>query len=93
MSNDINDDSPPDGESDATDGTALPESLDLDVRSVNATLLVSPDGVVRLYEVHTVGNAAGHPVDLTLSVSTDDLGTTSVEEPSWVEAAQNETAT
>lgn len=78
-------------EGDATDGTGLPETFDLDVRSVNATLLVSPDGIVRRFSVHAVGNAAGHPAGLTLTFETDDVGSTTVEAPSWVAEAVERT--
>lgn len=79
------------GQGDRADDTTVPETLDIDVRSINATLLVSPDGVVRHLEVHATGNAAGEPVELTLTISTDGLGTTTVEPPAWVEDVRQRT--
>lgn len=76
------------GGSTAIDRTTLPETLDLDIRSINATLLVSPAGVVRLFEVHATGNAAGHPVELTLTLTADGLGSSNVEAPSWIDEAR-----
>lgn len=80
------------GESDATERTELPETLALDVSTINATLLVSPDGVVRRFHVHAVGSAAGGPAELTLTVTTDGLGTTRVERPAWIDEARTRTS-
>lgn len=77
---------------DRTNESEVPETLDLDVRSANATLLVSPDGVVRHLAVHATGNAGGVPVELRLTFSTDGLGSTVVEPPAWLEDAQDATS-
>lgn len=79
------------GQGDRTDETTVPETLDVDVRSINATLLVSPDGVVRHLEVHATGNAAGEPVELTLTFATDGLGSATVDPPAWLEDARERT--
>lgn len=76
------------GESTATDRARLPETLDLDIQAINATLLVSPDGVVRLVKIQATGISAGHPVELKLTMSTDDIGNTRVEAPPWIDEAQ-----
>lgn len=81
------------GQGDRINATIVPETLDLDVRSINATLLVSPDGVVRHLAVHATGNAAGEPVELTLTFDTYGLGSTVVEPPSWLEETRQRTST
>ena len=76
----------------ASDRAGLPETLDLDVSSFNATLLVTPDGVVRRVHVHATGNQAGHPVELTLTLTTDGIDGTSIEAPAWLEEAEERTS-
>lgn len=75
------------GHADATDRTTLPETLDLDVQTANATLLVTPDGVVRRFSVDATGNAAGHPVEVRITSTTDDVGQTTVATPDWTDEA------
>lgn len=61
--------------------------------AVNATLLVSPDGVVRRLEVRVSGQSErGESYGMTLRVTTTDLGSTQVEPPAWLAEARAQTA-
>jgi len=61
--------------------------------SVNATLLVSPAGVVRRLEVTVSGRSAtGDPSAMTLRLTTSDLGSTHVDQPAWLAEARARTA-
>jgi hypothetical protein len=79
------------GRTDETDRSAVPEELDVDVRSINATLLVGPDGVVRRLDLRAVGTTGGQSIEMRLAVSTEDVGTTTVEQPDWLDEAQSRT--
>lgn len=76
----------------ATDRASLADDRGFEVTAVNATLLVSPDGVVRKFHVNVEGDIGDQPVDLTLAGSTGAIGSTMVEEPGWLEAAEDKTA-
>lgn len=54
-------------------------------------LLVTTDGVVRLFELQAEGNAAGHPAEVSLTVEIDDIGAIHVEEPLQLEEARDKT--
>lgn len=61
---------------------------DLDAESANATMLVSPDGVVRYLSMTVVGTTAdGEAVRVTVTLTVDDVGATDVERPSWYDEA------
>jgi hypothetical protein len=61
--------------------------------SINADLLVNPDGVVRRVHVHVVGTAAGQPVEVMLVITTQEICTADVEQPLWLEDAQTKSNT
>ena len=75
----------------ATDRGSLADYRGLEVRAVNATLLVGPDGVVRRFDIHVSGELRGQPIDLTLAGSTGELGTAAVEAPGWLDEAKERT--
>lgn len=80
------------GRVESADADVFGASRGLQVTDSNATLLVSPDGVVRYYHVHIDAAIGGQPVEMTLEGSTAGLGSTSVDGPDWLESAKDRTS-
>lgn len=70
------------------DRTDLPIGDEIEVESIEATLLVTPDGVVRRLRIRLVGT---NGVELTTVFSTDEVGTATVDDPAWLDEAKEET--
>lgn len=66
---------------------------DVDATAANATLLVSPDGVVRYLSLTVVGTTDdGEAVQVTVQLTVDDVGSTNVERPPWYDDAIDDIA-
>lgn len=52
---------------------------------------VTPEGVLAEYRISYRVRRNGEPVDVTVRVTVDDIGTTAVERPSWYQRAVSET--
>lgn len=63
---------------------------DVDATSVEATLLVSPDGVVRQLSLVVETADGGETTTLSLTVSTDGVGSTDVQQPAWYDEATDD---
>ena len=59
------------------------------VTNVSATMLVDADGVVRRYDLTYTVVEADSETTVTYEVETTDVGSTSVEEPDWLDEARN----
>lgn len=67
--------------------TVQPVEIDA-VESFNATLLVDEEGIIRQFESTTTYTEAGERWNATVAVQFTDVGSTSVEEPDWLENAK-----
>lgn len=68
----------------------LAESMggNLTIESVNAQALVDDDGVVRHMTLHVSGTQQnGNSVTSTIELTTTEVGSTTVQEPSWISKA------
>lgn len=75
-------------------GPPRSDSTYADASNFTLTAYVSPDGVVREYEVAYVTTRNGRSVQITRHVQYANLGTTDVEPPAWVmKAIDNGTTT
>lgn len=59
------------------------------VTNVSATMLVDADGVVRQYDLTYTVEEGDSETTVTYEVSTSAVGSTSVEEPDWLDEARN----
>lgn len=76
-------------EDESGDGTSF--TLDDDtitITSMSATMLVSPDGVVREFTYTVAGTTGEEPVSLEIRLSVSDIDSTTVTAPDWVENSQ-----
>jgi outer membrane lipoprotein-sorting protein len=64
---------------------------DVSVESYNSTVLVGEDGLVRLFHQKVVVERGGETVTKAVTVRYEDVGTTTVTKPDWVENATDET--
>lgn len=63
------------------------------VESGSATLLVTPDGTVRYFELDVSGtNPDGEQQSLTITIQYPDIGSTTVNTPDWLDEAESETS-
>ncbi|WP_135821170.1 DUF7537 family lipoprotein [Halostella litorea] len=70
--------------------TALPTSpAEENVSDVSATLLVSEDGVMHEYRVDYTQEGSGSTQEISLRYAVTDVGSTTVEEPGWLDEARN----
>lgn len=68
----------------------LPDDLD-SISNVTLVALVDQDGLVRALDLRYVGTLDEEPVRVHWSVRYSDIGSTSVDRPSWYDRAANET--
>ncbi len=76
--------------------SAAPDAIDAraveDLRNVSLVAVVEPTGLVRRYRVTYEGVVDGQPVRVVEAVSFEDVGSTTVPRPDWVETAVQELA-
>lgn len=65
-------------------GPPRSDSRYADASNFTLTASVSPEGVVREYEITYLTTRGGNRVQITRHVTYDDLGATTVERPAWV---------
>lgn len=63
--------------------------LDAEISEIEATMFVDRDGVVRQFDVRFAGTAQGQDVTMSVTVTTTDVGETTVQEPGWLDEARN----
>lgn len=66
-------------------------ATDATTDSMNATLLVSSNGLVREFRFSFAGTADGEPAALQFTVRTTDVGTTDAAPPDWLDEAKAQT--
>lgn len=66
-------------------------ATDATVASVNATLLVSSDGLVRELRFAFAGTTDGNSTTLRFTIRTTDVGTTDAAPPDWLDEAKTRT--
>lgn len=59
------------------------------VESVDSTLLVDEEGIIRSFNVTVTYTFAGQTQDGTISYRVTDIDSTTVEEPDWLDAAES----
>lgn len=70
--------------------SALPtDAGEGNVSDFSATLLVSADGVMHEYNVGYTQESSGSTQQVSLRYAASDVGSTTVEEPGWLDEAQN----
>lgn len=62
------------------------------IDSVNATLLVSPDGLVREFRFRLTGTTDGKSIVMQFAVRTTDVGATDATPPDWLDEARAQTS-
>lgn len=75
----------------AADGSNVSTS-DAEVTDYEATMLVDEQGVVHQFDVSVQTESENGERSISLSMTLSDVGETTVEEPSWLDEAQNQTA-
>jgi hypothetical protein len=58
---------------------------------IEATLLLDEDGVIRQLRYEASGTQDGEQLTVTLTVTFEDIGSTTVSEPSWLDEARQQT--
>lgn len=59
--------------------------------TIEATLYVDEDGVIRQLRYEASGTQDGEEISVVLTVTFDDIGSTSVSEPGWLDEARQQT--
>lgn len=59
--------------------------------AIEATLLLDEDGVIRQLRYEASGTQAGDAISVVLTVTFEDIGSTTVSEPSWLDEARQQT--
>jgi hypothetical protein len=75
-------------ESNEQQNFSIGQDTTLTVTDMNATMLVSPDGVVRYFSYYLNGTIDGEAVSLTVELWNTKVGETTVTEPEWTTRAE-----
>lgn len=74
------------------DGSNVSTPDSTEIVEYNATILVDERGVVHSFEVSVESERDGDATTLSFSMELSDLNETTVEEPSWLDEARNQTS-